>query len=166
MKTLVTFYSWSCGNTQRIAEMVAAALGADLDIIRTVEPYPQDYDRTVEQAQREVNAGFRPALEPPACDPARYDRIVIGTPTWWYTMAPAVATYLAAHDWTGKIVVPFSTHAGWPGHVLGDIANACVGARIERPFDVRFDSSGESRMITSAGDVERWIATVAAARSR
>lgn len=38
-----------------------------------------------------------------------YDVIAVGTPTWWYTIAPAILTFLHSQNWNGKIVVPFMT---------------------------------------------------------
>ncbi|MFR3895247.1 MAG: flavodoxin [Merdibacter sp.] len=31
---------------------------------------------------------------------------------WWYTMAPAVRSFLAQHDFAGKTVVPFMINGG------------------------------------------------------
>lgn len=50
-KMLVAYYSWSNGNTEKVAEQLADACGADLERIETVEPYPEDYDQTVQQAR-------------------------------------------------------------------------------------------------------------------
>ena len=50
-KMLVAYYSWSNGNTEKVAEQLADACGADLERIETVEPYPEDYDQTVQQGQ-------------------------------------------------------------------------------------------------------------------
>lgn len=102
MSTLVVYYSLSCGNTKRVAEMVADALDADIEVIETVEPYPGDYQEVVDQGKREVERGYKPAIEALEFNPADYERIVIGTPTWWYTMAPAVATYLSEYDWRAR----------------------------------------------------------------
>lgn len=41
-----------------------------------------------------------------------FDIIAIGTPAWWYTMAPAVRSFLAQHDFAGKTVVPFMINGG------------------------------------------------------
>lgn len=157
MSTLVVYYSLSCGNTERVAEMVADALDADIEAIETVEPYPGDYQEVVDQGKREVERGYELAIEALEFNPADYERIVIGTPTWWYTMAPAVATYLSEYNWRGKTVVPFQTHGGWPGETLDDIVDGCDGARIEHGMSVQFDSTGGDRMITPLADVERWV---------
>lgn len=161
-KMLVAYYSWSNGNTEKIAEQLADACGADLERIETVEPYPEDYDQTVQQGQDEVNSGFQPEICPLEHDPADYDVIAVGTPTWWYTMAPAVSTFLANTDWAGKTVVPFMTNGGWPASVIDDMLEA-AGDAIEGPsLEIRFDSTGGSRQETSQAEIDQWISSVKA----
>lgn len=157
---LVVYYSWSNGNTKRIAEQLAAACGADIERIETVVPYPDDYDITVKQAKGEVNAGFEPKVEALTHDPANYDVIAVGTPTWWYTMAPAVATFVHSVNWSGKTIVPFSTSAGWPGSTNADIENAATGAMACAGIAVTFDSSGGTAQKTPQADVDAWIEVV------
>ena len=159
-KTLVVYYSWSCGNTEKIAEQLADACDADIARIETVEPYPEDYQETVEQGQREVNAGFMPEIEPLEFNPENYDVIVIGTPTWWYTMAPAVKTFTSMYDFTGKTVVALSTNGSWPGNVTADIEDACAGATFGPALEVQFDSTGGDRQETPQREVDSWIEKV------
>ena len=161
MKTLVVYYSFT-GNTRRVAERIARELGADTAEIRTVTPYTGDYNAVVDQGQDEVNRGYCPPIQPMDKNAADYDRIIIGTPTWWYTMAPAVHTYLKANDWTGKTVVPFQTHAGWAGHTLKDMARACGGAKVAHSMDIRFDAEGNGRMVSSEKALAEWIAALKA----
>lgn len=77
-----------------------------------VTPYKVSYDDMVRQGQEEVERGYKPALNPLGVDVNDYDRIIVGSPTWWYKMAPAVLTFLSENDFTGKTVVPFMTNAG------------------------------------------------------
>ena len=156
-KILVVYYSWSCGNTEKIAEQLADACDADIARVETVVPYPEDYQETVEQGQREVNAGFMPEIEPLEYSPADYDVIVIGTPTWWYTMAPAVKTLIAENDFSGKTVVVLSTNGSWPGNVTADIEDACTGASFGPALEVQFDSTGGDHQETPQSQVDAWI---------
>jgi flavodoxin len=157
MKTLLVYYSQAVGNTKMIAEKIQAALGCDTVRLDTALPYTGSYDEIVEQGQREVNAGYQPELKPLDVNLADYDRIIVGTPTWWYTMAPAVLTFLNSQDWSGKTVVPFQTHGGWPGHTLEDMKKACKGASFTSEGSIRFDSTGGSEMITKEKDLDAWI---------
>lgn len=158
---LVAYFSWSNGNTEGIAERAAEALGADLARIECVEPYEGDYDEVVEQAKREVERGFAPEIEP--VDIAAYDVVVVGTPTWWYTMAPAVARFFAEGDWSGKTVAAFMTHAGWPGTVIEDMEAASAAAEHGPSLEVQFDSGGGDRRVTPDAEVEAWLAELSRA---
>ena len=159
-KMLIVFYSWLNGNTERIAKMIQETTGADMVQIDTVVPYTGSYDDVVRQGQEEVQRGYKPEIKPLDVDIRSYDVIAVGTPTWWYTMAPAVLTFLHQQDWNGKIVVPFQTHGGWPGHVLADIAAACHGAKVTCNMQVKFDSNGGDHMETPEAEVEAWTLTV------
>ena len=161
-KILIVYYSWSNGNTERIAKKLQYITGGDLARIDTVIPYMGSYDEVVNQGQQEVNRGFEPEIKPLIIDMREYDVIAVGTPTWWYTMAPAVLTYLHQCNWEGKTVVPFMTNGGWPGHVIKDMKKACAGAIIKEPFEVKFDSDGGDHLETSEKEIEAWAQRVKA----
>lgn len=156
-RMLIVYYSVSNGNTKRIAKRLQEATDADIVRIETVKPYSGSYNDIVEQGHREVNRGYQPEIKPLAVNPADYDVIAVGTPTWWYTMAPAVLTFLKSYDWKGKTVIPFQTHGGWPGHVMKDIENACKGADFFHEMDIQFDSTGGSELVTSDKKIASWI---------
>ncbi len=159
-KKLVVYYSWSNGNTKRIAEKMATELGADICQIDTVEPYKGSYDEVVAQGQNEVNRGYKPAIKPLDVNLRDYDVVAVGTPTWWYTMAPAVLTFLSENDWSGKKVIPFMTNGGWPGHVIEDMSKECKGAEIIQPMEIKFDSQGGPVLKTSESEIDEWIAGI------
>ena len=148
-KMLVVYYSWSNGNTKRIAEQLTNGTGADIARIETTEPYSGSHEDVVEQGKREVEAGFMPQINPISVNLADYDVIAIGTPTWWYTMAPAVLTFLTTNDFTGKTVIPFMTNGGWPGHVIKDMKENCKGAAFAHEIQIQFDSKGKDHLETS-----------------
>lgn len=78
-RMLVVYYSWSNGNTERIAKQLAEKTGADLARIDTAEPYKGSHEDVVEQGKREVEAGFMPQIKPLDADLSAYDVIAIGT---------------------------------------------------------------------------------------
>ena len=159
-KMLVVYYSWSNGNTKQIAEQLAKATGAALAEIDTVQPYTGSYDEVVDQGQREVNAGYKPEIKPLTVNIQDYDVIAVGTPTWWYTMAPAVLTFLSAQDFTGKTVIPFMTNGGWPGHVIKDMKANCKGAEFAHEMEIQFDSTGGAHLETPEKKIDAWIEAV------
>lgn len=110
-KILVAYYSYS-GNTRHAAEQIQKATGGDLFEIKPVKAYPADYNACVNQAKKEINAGFRPELAENVKELAKYEVIFVGSPNWWGTMAPPVATFLTQNKVAGKTIVPFFTHGG------------------------------------------------------
>lgn len=159
-KILIAYYSWSNGNTERIAKMLQAGIGGELVKIDTVIPYFGSYDDVVNQGQAEVQRGYEPDIKPLDVNIADYDVVAIGTPTWWYTMAPAVRTFLHQNSFAGKIVIPFMTNGGWPGHVIKDMKALCKGARVVCDMQVKFDSTGGSNLETSQEKLDQWIEDV------
>ena len=83
-KTLVAVFTRS-GNTRVIAGQLQRALGADLFEIQPAQPYPEDYEQTVEQARRERDSGFEPALKATVPNIAAYETLFLGFPIWGET---------------------------------------------------------------------------------
>lgn len=157
-KVLIVYYTWSNGNTEKIAGELQRATRADLEKISMVHPYMGSYEEVVAQGKREVESGFLPEIQPLAHDLSQYEVVAVGTPTWWYTMAPAVKSFFHDHDLSGKEVIFFQTHGGWPGHMLKDMAAACAGATEGPSMTVQFDSTGGSQQVTAQEEVDAWLA--------
>ena len=110
-KILVVYFSHS-GNTRELAEQIQKGAGGDIVEILAATPYPGDYDTVVKQAKQEVDSGFKPAIKTKIDNLKSYDVIFVGSPNWWSTIAPPIATFLTENDLSGKTIVPFITHAG------------------------------------------------------
>ena len=108
----------------------------------------------VDQAKKEIAAGARPALKSRVEDMSQYDVIFIGSPCWWSTVAPPVATFLAAHDFTGKTLIPFMTHEGSRmGRSEADIRRLCPGATVRSGVPVRGSGAAQAdREIRQLGE--------------
>ena len=159
-RVLTVYYSWSNGNTERIAKMLQKEIGGDIVRIDTITPYEGSYDDVVNQGQEEVQRGYEPEIKSLGVNISDYDVIAVGTPTWWYTMAPAVLTFLHTESFADKTVIPFMTNAGWPGNVIKDMKTACKGADIKYEMQIQFDSTGGSRLETPMEDITKWIQNV------
>ena len=159
-RVLTVYYSWSNGNTERIAKMLQKEIGGDIVRIDTITPYEGSYEDVVNQGQEEVQRGYEPEIKPLGVNISDYDVIAVGTPTWWYTMASAVLTFLHTESFADKTVIPFMTNAGWPGNVIKDMKTACKGADIKCEMEIQFDSTGGSRLETPMEDITKWIQNV------
>jgi flavorubredoxin len=136
-------------------------LGADMVEIKPTEVYEGPYDDVVSEGEHEVQAKVHRAIEPLGVNLADYTTLIVGSPTWWYTMAPAVLTFLSDNDFRGKTVVPFMTNAGWPGTVIKDMTALAEanGAKVTHPKEIRFKSYSNV-MQTPQAEVDRWIESI------
>lgn len=110
-KVLVAYYSHS-GNTKAVALQIQRLTGADLFEIQTVQEYPSAYADLTAQAKKELAQGYKPELKNKVDNMAAYDAVFVGSPDWWGTYAPAVRSFLAQYDFSGKTVIPFFTNGG------------------------------------------------------
>ncbi|MBQ6523511.1 MAG: NAD(P)H-dependent oxidoreductase [Atopobiaceae bacterium] len=158
MSTLVAYYSragqnygnggiinLAKGNTEVLAEAIAAELGADLFKIDTVEPYPTDYYATTDQAKAELRAQARPAIKGPLPSMEGVDAIVLGYPNWWGTMPMAVKTFLDSCDLSGVTIAPFCTNegSGLGGSVV-DLKRSYPAAQVVDGLSVRGTDAARS----------------------
>lgn len=149
-RVLIAYLTHS-GNTRRLADGIHKEVDGTTFEIEPETAYPKAYNAVVEQAKKEIQAGYHPALKTDIEDMVRYDTILVGSPNWWGTVAPPVSTFLASHDWAGKTVVPFCTHGGGgQENVLRDISKQCPGATVLDGFEVYGRGSGNMQAQISA----------------
>lgn len=155
-KTAVVFYSYT-NNTKKIAEMIKDRIGAEIIQIDTVMPYCGSYEEVVDMAKKEVKAGFKPPIQSVNNLLDEVDTIILGTPVWWYTMAPAVLTFLTETNLKGKRVIPFATNAGWLGHTFQDIKKLCPESEVVNEMNIEFS---EDTLKTTMKELEKWIESI------
>ena len=152
-KRLVAYFSWA-GATRGLAEDIARETGSDLFEVDSVPTYTRDYNVVMDESRQEVRDKARPPINDDDLDLSSYDVIFVGTPVWWGTMAPPIATFLSKHDWTGKVVMPFCTHGGGgKTFTEKDMRKLFEGADVRRMFVSR------SRDHLAAEDhLDAWLA--------
>lgn len=151
-KSIVIFYTWA-GHTKEMVKIIAAQTDADILEVLPVTPYSTNYGTVVDQAKKEINAGFHPPIKKMDYDLSAYDVVYIGTPIWWGTMAPPIATFLSENDLSGKTVMPFSTHGGGgKGHSDKDIAKLCPNATVLDMYTA-YEGGGRS----AEKEITAWI---------
>lgn len=151
-KVLVVYYSYS-GNTKEMAAQIQEATGGDIFEIIPVNAYPEEYTACTEQAKREIEAGFKPPLKSKIENVGDYDIIFVGTPNWWSTIAPPVATFLTDSDLSGKTVIPFCTHGGGgQARCFTDMHKLIPKSNLSKGLAVSGD-----RVKSSNNDITTWL---------
>ena len=114
-KALVAYFSAS-GTTERVAQRLAQATGADLFAIAPEVPYTAadlDWRDKGSRSSREMgDRSCRPAIAARVDDMAAYDVVFVGFPIWWYREPSIIDTFMESYDFAGKTVVPFATSGG------------------------------------------------------
>lgn len=115
MSTLVAFFSAS-GVTEKRAQELANAVGADLYQITPAQPYTRadlDWTNANSRSSREnQDTSARPALAGAKLDVSGYDRVYLGFPIWWGIAPKPVYTFIDQNDLTGKQIFVFATSGG------------------------------------------------------
>ncbi len=154
-KVLITYFSWG-GNTKSAAEKILEKTGGDILQLETLTPYPNDYHDASLIAKKEIQDKNYPELKE-IKNVKDYDVIFIGTPVWWYTMAPAVYSFIEKANkeggFEGKKVMPFITHGG--GNVYNipqEMTELLKGAEVLSPLIIY--GKGDKR---TENEIEAWI---------
>lgn len=82
------------------------------NVLHTAENYPLEYNELADYAKTEQDNGVLPGLAVQIDNFEDYDTIYVVFPVWWYTMPQAVYSFFDAYDFSGKTIIPASTHAG------------------------------------------------------
>ena len=130
-KTLVVYYS-ATGNTENVANYIAAATNGDLFELEPAEPYSDadlnwtdDNSRVVREHDDESLRDIE-LVSDTVENWDSYDTVFIGYPIWWGIAAWPVNGFIETNDFTGKTVIPFCTSSsselGESGEMLAEMA--------------------------------------------
>lgn len=119
------------GTTQIVAEYIRAAVGGDIHLIETTNPYPVDFNAVRDLNHAEQAAGTLPSLKNRIENMNQYDVIFIGFPVWATDVPQAVFSFLSAYELSGKTIVPFCTHDGYgAGSSYRSVQSAAPDAKV------------------------------------
>ena len=156
-KKLVVYYSYT-GHTRMIAESIQKKLECDILELKPVVPYSTDYQTVVDEEQNNESTKKTPEIQNIEKDLNNYGEIIIGSPVWWYTIAPVVRTFLKENDLSGKTIKPFATNAGWLGQTFKEIERLCSNSKVERGMNIVFtEDYSENQLVTSPYEIDKWI---------
>ena len=106
MKSLVVYYTRT-GNAKFVAETIAAELGSDIEELVDLKKRAGKIGWM--SAGKDATQEKQTQIGPTTRVPQDYDLIVLGTPIWASKPTPAIRTYIAKNDLSGKNVALFFT---------------------------------------------------------
>ena len=151
-KTLIVYFSWG-GNTRMVANHIHDLVGCDIVEVETVIPYPDSYEEVTQIAHGELESDYRPELKTKVENMDEYNTLIVGTPIWGGHLTPAMKSFLASYNLSGKYIATFCTHGGsGTAQSVNDIRSVCPNSTILGSLAVYGNQAENSRE-----DVEKWI---------
>lgn len=122
MKSLVIYYSYE-GTTALMADAIADEIGADKRRLYVIDEKRKKGFSKILWGGFQVIRKKEPELSPLNIDIKDYDLIIIGTPVWAGTYAPAIRTFLNKNEFKGLNIAYFYTDLGGPGNIEMDLSH-------------------------------------------
>jgi flavodoxin len=159
MKTAIIYYSLD-GNCAAAADVMKAALNADVFEIKTVDSRKRKGFFKILRGVFQVMRNKKPALHPLVVDIAAYELLILGTPVWVGSPAPAVISFLGGTKITGKKLALFCSHRGGPGKVFDKLKAILPGNAIAGEID--FVSAAGMDSAELKQKINGWIKAIGA----
>lgn len=158
MKTLLVYYSYT-GNTKIIVDIIKSKMNCDILELKPKIPFlEKDYQAIVDKYQSNESTKKCVEIEDINVDLKDYDKVIIGTPVWWYTITPVIREFLRNNDLSQKQVYAFATNAGWLGRTFKEIENYCD---IKSELNIKFaEDYREHKCLTSENEIGEWINSI------
>ena len=94
MKTLLVYYSYT-GNTKIIVDIIKEKVDCDVVELKPKTPFlEEDYQAIVDKYQSNESSKECVEIEDINIDLSDYEKVIIGTPVWWYTITPVLREFL------------------------------------------------------------------------
>lgn len=136
-KILIVYLSRT-KNTKAVAEMIHKEVGGQLVELELENPYPENYRAIVAQVAQENESGFLPPLKTKIENPAQYEVVFVGFPTWGMQLPPPMKSFLHEYDLSGKTVIPFNTNGGYGiGSSFDTLKELCPNSEVLEGFSTR-----------------------------
>jgi flavodoxin len=152
VKKILIVYLSRTGNTKAIAEIIHKHTGGDLVALELEQPYPENYQATVQQVARENESGFLPPLKTKIDSIDTYDAVFVGFPTWGMQLPPPMKSFLSSYNLKGKLVIPFNTNAGYGiGSSFDKVKELCPDSEVSEGFTMTGGSERDGKLLVIKG---------------
>lgn len=134
--------------------LISEYTGADIYRIEPKTPYTTNHSDLVDLAKEEQNKNVRPEIKNKISNFETFDIIYVGYTIWWSDMPQILYTFFELYDFSGKTVIPFSTHGGSGlAGTVSTIKNKLSGAKVEsNAFTI-----SRNDMVQAPTEVEAWL---------
>lgn len=151
-KTLIVYFSES-GNTRNMATIIQELTGADLVEIEMRNPYSDNYNTLLDEAEQDLLSNARPPLRTRIDNMNEYSTVLVGYPNWYAILPMPVYTFLESYDFSGKRIIPFCSHGnGMLGETVANICKTCPNAYVREALSVTYSGGNSLR-----NEIQAWL---------
>lgn len=165
-KNVLIVYLSRTNNTKAVAEIIHSYVGGNLISLELQNPYPEDYQKTVQQVARENESGYLPTLRTKIDNISSFDIVFVGFPTWGMQLPPPVKSFFNQYSRVEKTVVPFNTNAGYGvGTAFDQVKRLCPQSKVVEGFVTQGGIERDGKLLSIEGerlnevqkDVHAWL---------
>lgn len=154
MNTLIVYYSYE-GNTYELVKGIKSVIKSDvLELVPLKEKKTKSLFRFV-WGGIEVYMTKKPKLKEYNVDLSKYDNIIIASPCWFGTYAPAINTFLSENDIKNKNIYLLVSNGGNLRNTFKDFDKALEGNNIVSKLDIVYPI--KNGIEESKEKVNNWI---------
>ena len=157
MKTAVIFYSFE-GSSALVAETIKSAANAETFEIKTTDTKKRTGFSKYFWGGGQAMRGIKPPILPLSVDPNAYDLIILGTPVWAGSPAPALLSFLDKTAIKGKKVAIYACHGGGMGKVFEKLEARLQGNTIAGKIDFK-NASNDTALKQK---ISEWLKSIGA----
>ncbi|OJG98875.1 hypothetical protein RV18_GL002737 [Enterococcus termitis] len=153
--TSIIIYFSRSGNTENLARMIHNQNGADMLELSVVNPYPADYEASVDRANEERENQEFPEISTDIPDLSQYDTIYLGYQIWAMTLSNPMMSFLLTNgtNLSNKTIYPFSTNAGYgEGDSLTKISELVANAKLAESLSIQ-----DEELLANQEKVAAWM---------
>lgn len=137
-KNILIVYLSRTHNTEAVAKIIQRNVGGTIVSLELERPYPENYEKTVQQVVKENETGYLPPLKTKIDSIEKYNVVFIGFPTWDMKMPPPMKSFLRRYNFKGKTIVPFNTNAGYGvGSGFQTVEELCKDSKVLEGFEIK-----------------------------
>lgn len=158
MKDLIIYYSLT-GNCKFIAEKIADKIEADVLELKPKKEIKKDGFMKYLWGGRQIFMKESPELEPFNTNFNDYNLIIIGTPVWAWTFAPALQSFFDHVNLKNKKIALFCAYGGQPGKTIENMKKRLEGN--EFVGDIGFEEPLKKMKVEDfQEELNKWLAKI------
>lgn len=154
MKTLMIYYSYE-GNTKELAQYIQEIKDVDVLELKVKDETPTKSMFRFVWGGMQVYMKKKPELIPYNVNLDEYDNIIIGTPCWFGSYAPAINTFLSENTIKNKNIYLLVCNGGNMKHTWNDFEKALSGNTIVSKLELKYPK--KNGIDTAKEQVKDWL---------